>query len=110
MAGRKPTTPADLISHITVDPHPTLQNLDNLFLLWISRYLRGTGHPSTTHQGSNGELIDFVSGDMRREQQGQKVYRAERLLALVTGSELLPTQEHWTIKVRVYNHTKPYSC
>lgn len=99
MTGRRIQSPDDLIPFIRVIDHPTEQDLHNHFQLWMARYLRGKGHPSSTQLDHLGQTLDLVMPEMREADADDMSYRCERLLKLSTGSELLPTDDGWNITV-----------
>lgn len=114
MAGFRITSPDQVISHISVLPNPAAPDIDNLLHLYMARYLRGVGHPlpmptsptlaSTLTSAGVPALTtmqpDIITQAMRDSPQGKSTtYRAERFLALATGSELLPLNPNYVVTV-----------
>lgn len=104
MAGSRISSPCQVIQHISVIPNPSSSDLHNLLLLYVARYLRGIGHPTPTGTSEVANTAtNLITGAMRESEEGlSPTYRAERFLALSTGSELLPSEPNWKITVRIF--------
>lgn len=83
----------DLLRYETVDRHFALStdvviNTEDTKMVkkLISRYLMGAGHPMHPNWG-----LDHVDAKSRENVAGDQLMRARRLLSMVTGSELLPS-------------------
>lgn len=91
----------DLLMYETVDSHfsastdivITTEDIDIVKDL-IARYLLGAGHPM--HENWGYEHIDLTA---REKVAGDYLMRARRLLLMVTGSELLPSNRAHRIYV-----------
>lgn len=103
MAGSRITLPHQVVQHISVIPNPSSLDLHNLLLLQLARYLRGVGHPTPTGTGVMANTTtNLITDAMCESEEGTSLtYRAERFLALSTGSELLPSDPNWMITVRI---------
>lgn len=96
VCGRRVSDPQqviDLLKFETVDSHFTLstnividardiQTVKDL----ISRYLLGVGHPMHSNWG-----LDHVDAEGCEKVVDDRLMRSRRLLSMVTGSELLPS-------------------
>lgn len=90
------TSPNDVINRLEIIPNSADENMAGLFQVWFARYLRGTGHPTP----ALGEMT-IVTNEMRRLVEGNVTFRAERFLAVATGSELLSPDPEWKATVCV---------
>lgn len=60
----------------------------------ISRYLLGAGHPMHRDWG-----LDHVDAERREKVADDRLMRSRRLLSMVTGSELMPSDRSHRIWV-----------
>jgi hypothetical protein len=69
-------------------------NARSKFIKHLVRYLNGEGHPMHKDWG-----LDHIDQESRDRVANDKLMRCQRLLALTTGSELLPSNPRQFIRV-----------